>query len=262
MSPMVRRSRGVIAILVVLALAATAGPAAGGPPKDSSSSASRPDFGSPESIAEFVVAARQARARGDFEPAAGRLIVKFSSDAAARTAARRQGWKVLDTILGDGSAVLKVPRGISVRAFAKTVRSKARVAYAEPDFRVRAFGHTGDQTHDWGFDAMNTAAAHAGGVTGAGGHDGNPTVPVIVAIVDSGVDYFHEDLDDNMWTNAGEIPDNGIDDDGNGFVDDVRGYDFQGNFFTSTQPDNDPMDALGHGTHVAGMSRPRTTASA
>jgi predicted small secreted protein len=55
---MVRRSRGVLAILVVLALAAAAAPAVGGPGKDSSATPSRPDFGSPESIAEFVAAAR------------------------------------------------------------------------------------------------------------------------------------------------------------------------------------------------------------
>jgi subtilisin family serine protease len=243
MSPMVRRSRGVFAILVAVALAAAATPASGGPARDSSSTPSRPDFGSPESIAEFVGAARQARARGEFRAAPGRLIAKFSSDAAARTAAGRRGWRILDTVLGDGSVVLRVPPGRSVRAFAKTVKSQARVAYAEPDFRVRAFDHTGDQTHDWGFDAIGAAAAHAVS-TGAG---------VTVAIVDSGVDYLHEDLDANMWTNAGETPDDGVDNDGNGFVDDVRGYDFQGNFFTSTQPDNDPMDALGHGTHVAGI---------
>ncbi|HEV8571998.1 MAG TPA: S8 family serine peptidase [Actinomycetota bacterium] len=205
---------------------------------------SRPDFGSPESIAEFVAAARQARARDDFRPARGRLIVKFSSDAAARASARRHDWRVVDTVLGDGSVVLRVPRGISVKAFARRVKDRVRVAYAEPDFRVRALGHTGE-AHDWGFDAMNTEAAHVvNGTTGAG---------VIVAIVDSGVDYLHEDLDDNIWTNPGEIPGNGVDDEGNGFVDDVRGYDFQGNFFTSLDEDNDPMDALGHGTHVAGI---------
>jgi subtilisin family serine protease len=243
MSPFVRGSRGVIALLVVLALAATAAPATGGPQKDSISSPSRPDFGRPESIAEFVAAARQARARGEFRAAPGRLIVKFSSDAAARATARRRDWRVLDSLLGDGSVVLKVPRGSSVRAFARAVRSRAKVAYAEPDFPMRALGHTGEE-HDWGYDIMNVQAAYESGATGDG---------VIVAIVDSGVDYLHEDLDDNIWTNPGEIPANGIDDEGNGFVDDVRGYDFQGNFFTSLDPDNDPMDDLGHGTHVAGI---------
>ncbi len=68
---------------------------------------------------------------------------------------------------------------------------------------------------------------------------------VVVAVIDTGVDYTHEDLAANMWTNPGEIPNNGIDDDGNGFVDDYYGYDFSAN-------DADPMDEMGHGTHVAG----------
>ena len=70
---------------------------------------------------------------------------------------------------------------------------------------------------------------------------------VIIAIIDSGVDYTHQDLADIIWTNPGEIPDNGIDDDLNGFIDDVHGWDFANN-------DNDPYDDdySGHGTHSAG----------
>src|SRR5690606_14160197 len=51
---------------------------------------------------------------------------------------------------------------------------------------------------------------------------------VIVAIIDSGVDYLHEDLKDNMWVNHDEIPNNGIDDDGNGYIDDIHGWNFIG----------------------------------
>lgn len=53
-------------------------------------------------------------------------------------------------------------------------------------------------------------------------------VPVVVAVLDSGVDYYHEDLKDVMWTNPGEIPGNGIDDDKNGYVDDIHGWSFLG----------------------------------
>jgi len=72
---------------------------------------------------------------------------------------------------------------------------------------------------------------------------------VVIAVIDTGVDYLHEDLAANMWKNPNEIPDNGIDDDGNGYVDDVYGIDAANN-------SGDPMDVVaedgGHGTHVSG----------
>jgi subtilisin family serine protease len=85
---------------------------------------------------------------------------------------------------------------------------------------------------------------------------------VVVAVLDTGLRYNHSDLNGNVWVNTGEIPGNGIDDDNNGKVDDVRGYDF----VASADPvflyvccdadcgtvDNDPSDHNGHGTHVAG----------
>ncbi len=68
---------------------------------------------------------------------------------------------------------------------------------------------------------------------------------VVVAVIDSGVDYNHEDLRANMWRNPGEILGNGIDDDGNGYVDDYHGIDAINN-------SGDPMDDDGHGTHASG----------
>jgi subtilisin family serine protease len=70
-------------------------------------------------------------------------------------------------------------------------------------------------------------------------------VGVVVAVIDTGIDPSHPDLAANLWTNPGEIPGNALDDDGNGFVDDVAGWDF-------AEDDAVPSDLHGHGTHVAG----------
>ncbi|MHB8896278.1 MAG: S8 family serine peptidase [Candidatus Geothermincolia bacterium] len=70
---------------------------------------------------------------------------------------------------------------------------------------------------------------------------------VVIAIIDTGVDYNHPDLSFNIWKNYREIPDNHLDDDANGYVDDYHGYDF-------TAGDADPKDDFGHGTHCAGIA--------
>ncbi len=90
----------------------------------------------------------------------------------------------------------------------------------------------------WGLDKIGASPTVWNQYTGQG---------VKIAIVDCGVNYFHEDLLGNIWSNPGEIAGNGIDDDRDGFVDDVRGWDFVNN-------DNAPMDQGGHGTHVAGIA--------
>ena len=71
--------------------------------------------------------------------------------------------------------------------------------------------------------------------------------PVVVAVIDTGIDWFHTNIDpENIWTNPKETADNGVDDDHNGYVDDIMGWDF-------IDQDNRPWDYDGHGTLVAGI---------
>lgn len=95
----------------------------------------------------------------------------------------------------------------------------------------------GSTSRDWGINSVNAPEAWAAGYAGEG---------ITVAVIDSGVQLSHPDLTHSIWVNAGEIAGDGIDNDGNGYVDDVRGWDF-------IDRDNNPTDANGHGTHVAGV---------
>lgn len=74
---------------------------------------------------------------------------------------------------------------------------------------------------------------------------------VVIAVIDNGIDLDHEDLDSNIWVNEDEYSDNGIDDDGNGFVDDVYGWNFEDH--NNDVTDNKPGFGHGHGTHIAGI---------
>jgi subtilisin family serine protease len=90
--------------------------------------------------------------------------------------------------------------------------------------------------NNWGADLVKAPEVWAKGYTGQ---------DVVVAVLDTGVDYNHDDLKGNIWTNSNEIADNGNDDDGNGYVDDFYGWNFDSN-------NNNTLDVEGHGTHVSG----------
>jgi subtilisin family serine protease len=130
------------------------------------------------------------------------------------------------------------------------LKKDPNVLYVQPDYRVHAYDIPNDPGFAQQYHLNNT------GQTG-GTVDADIDAPeawavqktakkVIIGIIDTGIDYLHPDLIDNIWTNPNEIPGNGIDDDNNGYIDDVHGWDF-------ANDDNDPMDDFFHGTHCAGI---------
>lgn len=112
-------------------------------------------------------------------------------------------------------------------------------------------GADSDFNHQWGM--IDNQVKKAWEVSGTMGSE-----DVVVAVIDTGVDYNHEDLVYNMWRNTAEIPGNNVDDDGNGYVDDIVGWDFVSNDNLPFDLSVDPMQLLfgggnpGHGTHCAG----------
>jgi hypothetical protein len=150
-----------------------------------------------------------------------------------------------------GLQVLQAPSTSIVSDLIATYRASGLVEYAEPDYQVQSLAVPDDFRYGdgslWGLH--NTGIY--GGVPGAdiqaqaAWDTQNTASNIIVAVIDTGVRYTHEDLADNMWVNPGEIAGNGVDEDGDGYVDDVHGINAINN-------SGDPSDDHGHGTHVSG----------
>lgn len=129
------------------------------------------------------------------------------------------------------------------------------ILYAEPNFIYRIDRTPNDPELDKLWGLINRGQPDSKKVAGVAGVDigaekawdletGNQDL--VVAVIDTGIDYTHKDLQGNIWTNEQELNGKtGVDDDGNGFVDDIYGYDF-------ANKDGDPKDDHGHGTHCAG----------
>ncbi|MFP5273432.1 S8 family serine peptidase [Coleofasciculus sp.] len=139
--------------------------------------------------------------------------------------------------------------GLSVAQAIATYSNHPLIEYIEPNYTISlntTIPNDSDFNQLWGLN--NTG--QTGGIPDADidapeAWDSATGNNVVIGVIDTGVDYTHPDLNDNMWTNPGEIPGDGIDNDSNGYVDDYYGWDFANN-------DCDPWDDQGHGTHVAG----------
>ncbi|MHC4740463.1 MAG: S8 family serine peptidase, partial [Planctomycetota bacterium] len=206
----------------------------------------------------------------------GELLVRFAPKLDATIPTKLERRAVLTALGGaresgsyllvPGLTVVKLPDGVTVEQALRPFNASRDILYAEPNWILRALltpddPNFGDQ---WGLN--NTG--QTGGTFGA---DVNApeawnlamgTQEIVVAVIDTGIDYNHPDLAANMWVNEGEIPGNDIDDDGNGFIDDVYGYnmigvdpneDPGGTPVPDPNHDGNPMDDCYHGTHCAGI---------
>ena len=175
------------------------------------------------------------------------LLVKFKPGASAgerQAALARAGATLRRRFVRTGIEQVDVPAADRLSNAVSALASDPAVLYAQPNFirRAAAAGVPNDPAWAsktlWGLVRIDAPSAWATFPTAA--HD------VVIAVIDTGVNYRHPDLAGSVWVNRGEVPGNGLDDDGNGYVDDVHGID-------TLNYDSDPMDDNGHGTHTAGI---------
>jgi subtilisin family serine protease len=186
--------------------------------------------------------------------ATGELLVQFTpsaSPAQREAALGRVGGQTVER-LADGVALARVPAAVDMGRALDTLEADAAVAFAEPNWIYQHTAVSNDPFYTngslWGMYGDATSPANAfgsqAGEAWAAGHTCNPGV--YVGIIDEGFMTTHEDLAANAWTNPFD-PVDGVDNDGNGYVDDTNGWDFDGG-------NNSVFDGAtdDHGTHVAG----------
>ena len=169
---------------------------------------------------------------------------KYSSKANYKAISKKINLQVGATVLKEynevkGLQLVKIAKNISLKDALAKYTKNSNVLYAEPNYAYAEDSIPDDTyyNYQWGLSQIN--ASEAWNIT-PGSHN------VIIAIIDSGIDLNHSDLKADIWANKGEIPGNGIDDDHNGYIDDVYGWNFiAGN--------NNVTDDDGHGTHIAGI---------
>jgi subtilisin family serine protease len=204
----------------------------------------------------FIAIATAPASASEPEPApyaSGQIVVRYlpgtgpADHAQARDAL---GTSVDSSSEAAGLEVLDVPEGTSVEDAAEVAEALPQVLYAEPNYAYRIAAVPNDPMYpdQWQLGPSNRMGMNSGIDAPSAWNASVGSQDITVAVVDSGVDTSHPDLASNVWTNPGETggrESNLADDDGNGFIDDWRGWDW-------VEDDNDPADPLGHGTHTAG----------
>ncbi len=183
----------------------------------------------------------------------GSLIVKFKPSATGEikdSIHRRHSSEKVKEFRSLNIHHVKLKKGMSIEEAIEIYESEPDVEYAEPNYRFTAQTVPDDSYFNYLWGLNN--GGQTGGTPGAdidafrAWDITNGSNDVVIAVIDTGVDYTHPDLSQNIWVNPAEYSGTpGIDDDGNGYIDDTRGI----NTFDHI---NDPMDDHGHGTHVAG----------
>ena len=189
----------------------------------------------------FETASSQKTANENFVP--NEILVKFSPGVnSERVAAAKRaiGGETVETFAAIGWQRITLPAGMSVKEAIARYREIDGVEIAQPNFYYHLQATPNDaQFTNPGLYGLTKISAPAAWDLSTGSSS------VVVANIDTGMRMTHEDLVNNIWINSGEIAGNGVDDDANGFVDDVNGWDF---FFN----DANPSDEYGHGTHTGG----------
>ena len=189
-------------------------------------------------VSLFASCAFAQSGKKDYVP--GEILIRFkdAADSVSSRFARETGSRALENIRNTRWKRIKLPAGLSIDRAIERYKQRADVESVQPNFYYHLLTTPNDPQYGnlWGMAKISAPTAWDL-TTGSSA--------VVVADIDTGIRYTHEDLAANVWKNPGEIPNNGIDDDGNGFIDDYYGYDFFAN-------DPDPLDENGHGTHTAG----------
>ena len=201
-------------------------------------SASNPTLGAGAQSPEGPVIPAQTGV--EFVP--GQILVRFNPATSRRRGDQilaTQGASRLRRIPALDVDVLQLPEQAPLEKTLQAFRHMPEVAYAEPNFILRIAQTSEWQANQWSPQKIQAPEAWTAI---------SQPPPAVIAIVDTGVDYRHSQLEPNLWSNAAEIngvP--GVDDDLNGYVDDLHGWDF-------SNTDNNPLDDHFHGTHVAGIA--------